>query len=200
MRTKALLCAAGIIAAGAATSMAAVNSLNTVGYVTAVPGAGNYIAICNPVTNTSMANTLGNLVQTNLPVNSKVLKWNYAAVHFDIYTRVVFGNGWSPTTGAAATLNPGEGVFVQSPSATNLVFVGDVLDAGYYGLQTNSLRSGFELVSSKQPLTDSITNLGLIIPFNQSPADKILKWNVAAQHYDIYTRVSFGSGWSPSVP
>src|SRR2546428_487012 len=110
MRTKALLCAAGILAAGVATSMAAVNSLNTVGYVTAVPGAGNYIAICNPVTNTSMANTLGNLVQTNLPVNSKVLKWNYAAVHFDIYTRVDFGNGWSPSV---PTNNVGEGFFTS---------------------------------------------------------------------------------------
>ena len=72
MRTKALLCAAAIVAAGAATSMAAVNSLNTVGYVTAVPGSGNYIAICNPVTNTSMANTLGNLIQSNTPVNAQV--------------------------------------------------------------------------------------------------------------------------------
>src|SRR5438128_2316297 len=125
MRTKALLCAAGIIAAGVATSMAAVNSLNTVGYVTQVPGANQFIAICNPLTNTAVANTLDNLIKSNTPVNAQVLKWNYAAVHFDAYQRVAFGNGWSPTTGAAATLNPGEGVFLKSPTATNITFVGD---------------------------------------------------------------------------
>ena len=201
MRTKALLCAAATLAVCAATSMAQnVYSLNTVGYVTAVPGNGNFIAICNPVTNTSVANTLDNLVRSNTPINAQVLKWNYGAVHFDIYQRVSFGNGWSPTTGAAASLNPGEGVFLKSPSATNITFVGDVLDAKYYGLQTNSLRSGFELVGSKQPLTDSITNIGLLIPFSSSPQNQLLKWNVGAQHYDIFSRVSFGSGWSPSVP
>jgi len=197
MRTKALLCAAGIIAAGVATSMAAVNSLNTVGYVTAVPGSGNYIAICNPVTNTSLANNLGNLIQSNTPVNAQVLKWNYALTKFDIYKRVSFGNGWTPTTGAAATLNPGEGIFLTSPTATNIVFVGDVLDAGYYGMQTNSLRSGFELVGSKQPLQDSLPNLGLNPPV-ATPQNQILKWNVGLQKYDIYKRVSFG--WTPSVP
>ena len=201
MRTKALLCAAATLAVCAATSMAQnVYSLNTVGYVTALPGNNNFIAICNPVTNTSLANTLGNLVQSNLAVNAKVLKWNYGLVKFDIYTRVAFGNGWSPTTGAAASLNPGEGVFIQNPTATNITFVGDVLDAKYYGIQTNSLRSGFELTASKQPLTDSITNLGLNIPLSASPQNKILKWNVGLQKYDIFTRVGFGSGWSPSVP
>ena len=65
---------------------------------------------------------------------------------------------------AAALLFPGEGIFVTSPSATNILFVGDVLDARNYGIQTNSLRSGFELVGSKQPLTASIPNLGLTPP------------------------------------
>jgi hypothetical protein len=177
-----------------------VYSLNTVGYVTALPGNNNYIAICNPVTNTSVANTLDNLIKSNTPANAKVLKWNYAGVHFDAYTRVGFGNGWSPTTGAAATLNPGEGVFVTSPTATNITFVGDVLDAKYYGIQTNSLRSGYELVGSKQPLQDSLPNLGLLPPHTTTPQDTVLKWNVAGQHYDAYTRVGFGIGWSPSIP
>jgi len=139
------------------------------------------------------------LIGTNLPVGGKVLKWNYAAAHFDIYTRVVFGNGWSPTTAPAATLNPGEGFFVQSPMQITNTFVGDVLDARYYGIQTNSLRSGFELVGSKQPLTDSLPNLGLQ-PLHFTPPDTILKWNVASQHYDGYVRSTFGSGWSPTIP
>src|SRR5690349_19778228 len=91
MRITALLSAAGILAAGTATSIAqTVYSVNTVGVVSTIPSNGNYVCICNPLTNTSVANTLGNLIGTNLPVGGKVLKWNYAAVHFDIYTRVSF--------------------------------------------------------------------------------------------------------------
>ena len=90
--------------------------------------------------------------------------------------------------------------FLKSPTATNITFVGDVLSADLYGKQTNSLRSGFELVGSKQPLTDSMPNLGLNPPPGTTPQNQILKWNVAGQHYDAYARVPFGSGWSPSVP
>ena len=100
---------------------------------------------------------------------------------------------------AAALLFPGEGIFVTSPSATNILFVGDVLDARNYGMQTNSLRSGFELVGSKQPLQDSLPNLGLNPPV-ATPQNQILKWNVGLQKYDIYKRVLLPIGWSPSIP
>jgi len=197
MRTKALICAA-TLAAGALTSMAQSNvySLNVVGYVNAAAAANQYVAIANPLTNTAVANNLGNLIGTNLPVNGKVLKWNYAAVHFDIFTRVSFGNGWSPSGGSTVSLNPGEGIFLQSPSAITNTFVGDVLQ----GNLTNHLRSGFELTANLVPDSGTVTALGLLIPFNASPVNTILKWNTAGQHYDIFTRVSFGSGWSPSVP
>src|SRR5436190_1493319 len=132
MRAIALSCAAGVLALCAATSIGqTAYSVNTVSYVTVNPGANSYICICNPITNTSVANTLGNLIGTNLPVGGKVLKWNYAAVHFDIFTRVVFGNGWSPPSGPDATLNPGEGFFISSPAQITNTFVGDVLDARY---------------------------------------------------------------------
>jgi hypothetical protein len=139
------------------------------------------------------------LVGTNLPVGGKILKWNNAATRFDVYTRVAFGNGWSPGTGAAAMINPGEGFFIYSPAQITSRFVGDVLDARYYGIQTNNLRSGFELTGSKQPLTGSVYDLGLNLPFSSSQ-NALLKWNVGTQRYDIYNRVLFGPGWSPSVP
>src|ERR1044071_822396 len=202
MKATALLYAAGVFAAGAATSMAqTAYSVNTVGVVSVHPSNGNYVCISNPLTNTSVANTLGNLLGTNLPVNGKVLKWNYAAVHFDIYTRVVFGNGWIPTTAPMATLKPGEGFFVLSPTQITNTFVGDVLDARYYGIQTNSLRSGFELVGSKQPLTGTVFDLGFNIPLGLSPQNQILKWNVGSQRYDIYNRCDCGGHyWLPSIP
>jgi len=198
MRTKALICAA-TLAAGALTSMAQSNvySLNVVGYVNAAAAANQYVMISNPLTNTAVANTLGNLIGTNLPVGGTVLKWNYAAAHYDIYTRVVFGNGWSPAGGATASLNPGEGIFLKSPSSITNTFVGDVLQ----GSLTNSLRTGYELKANLVPDSGTVTALGLLIPNSATATpNQILKWNTAAQHYDIFTKVVFGAGWSPSVP
>src|ERR1044071_616534 len=176
-------------------------SVNVVGVVSVAPRANQYIAICNPLTNTSVPNTLGNLVGTNLPVNAQVLKWNYSRSRFDIYKRISFGNGWLPTTAPDATLNPGEGFFVQSPAAITNTFVGDVLDPGFYGILTNSLRSGFELLGSKQPLRDSMPNIGLNLPSGTFPQNQILKWNAVRQKYDIYKRLGgLPIGWTPSIP
>jgi hypothetical protein len=181
-----------------------VYSLNTVGYVNVTPAGNQFVCIANPVTNTTVANTLGNLIGTNLPVNGQVLKWNYAAVKFDIFQRVIFGNGWSPVAGATATLNVGEGVFMKSPTAMTNTFVGDVLQANLYapGPLTNHLRSGLELIGNLVPDSGDINALGLgaAIPFSSSPQNQILKWNVGTQTYNIFSRVSFSPFWSPSVP
>ena len=178
-----------------------VYSANTVGSVPVVVGANSFVAVCNPLTNTLTPNTLGNLVGTNLPVGGKILKWNNAATRFDVYTRVAFGNGWSPGTGAAATINLGEGFFIYSPVQITNKFIGDVLDAGYYGIQTNNLRSGFELVGSKQPLAGTVFSLGLFPPLSASPQNQLLKWNFVTQRYDIYYRCDCGGRfWLPSVP
>src|SRR5438876_5727643 len=109
MRTKALLCAAGILAAGAATSMAQnVYSLNVVGYVTkTVPQAGKYVLLANPLTTAN--NTIGGLIDTNpatgLGPNGQVLKWN--GTSFNSYKRVAFSPGWTPSTAPTVSLNPG---------------------------------------------------------------------------------------------
>jgi len=198
MRTKALICAA-TLAAGAFTSMAQSNvySLNVVGYVNTVfPKGGKYIAIANPLTNTAVANNLGNLIGTNLPPNGQVLKWNYALTKFDIFKRV--GSGWLPTAGATTSLNPGEGAFVQSPPTSTSditnTFVGDVLQ----GSLTNSLLVNFSLVGNMVPDSGTVSSLGLVIPGTGSPQNQILKWNVASQSYSIFKKVS--STWIPSEP
>jgi len=74
------------------------------------------------------------------------------------------------------------------------------MDSRSRRIQTNNLSSGYELVGSKQPLSGSIVNLGLNLYSSANPVNQILKWNVGAQRYVIYTRVTFGSGWIPSVP
>ena len=208
MRTKALICAATLIAAGVATSMAQnVYSLNVVGYVQkVVPTAGKLIAVANPLTTTN--NTIGGLFPTaTYPLNYAIFKWNYAGAKFDIYTRVGFGNGWNPSTSPTVTLNPGEGFFLKSPSTaatpfTN-TFVGEVLQS--YSANTpasisNYLASALWLTGNMVPDSNTVSQLNLIIPFSSTFQNQVLKWNLAGQKYDIFTRVGFGSGWNPSEP
>lgn len=195
MRTKSLCLAAAALLGGVLVSSAQSNvySLNIVGYVN-VPFAGNskFTLVANPLNTTN--NTLDALIKPSLPVGGKVLKWN--GTSFTSYQRVAFGNGWSPTTGATATLNPGEGAFVQTPAGsldiTN-TFVGEVLT----GAQTNSYVAGFSLTGNKIADAGLVTDLGLTnVPTNS----KILVWNTGSQSYNSFQKVVFGSGWSPSVP
>src|SRR6266446_1325324 len=76
MRTKTLLAAAAMLAAGLASSMAQSNvySLNVVGYVNKVmPSGGKYIMISNPLNTTS--NTINSLL-SGAAVGSQFLKFS----------------------------------------------------------------------------------------------------------------------------
>ena len=117
---KALVCAA-TLAAGLASSMAQSNvySLNVVGYYNIPCAANQLYMIANQLNTTN--NTLGGLIP-NGPADAQVYKYNggYAGYVFDDVDL-----NWEG--GPTVTLNPGEGVFYKSPSATTLTFVGEVL-------------------------------------------------------------------------
>jgi hypothetical protein len=195
MRTKTLLAAAAMLAAGLASSLAQSNvySLNVVGYVNkTIIGGSKYSAVANPLTTSS--NTLGGLLTGTLPTGSQVLKFNTGTADYDIYNRVAFGNGWSPASGATTSMNPGEGVLIFVTAAGNVTntFVGEVLQ----GTLTNPFVTGYQQKGNMVPDSGSVTNLGFVPP-NSS---QLLKWNPAVQDFDIFNKVIFGSGWSPSVP
>ena len=104
---------------------------------------------------------------------------------FALFIKVPLGSGWSPPSGAEATLNPGEAAFVllRGNDLTN-TFAGEVLQ----GNLTNKLVPGFNLVGNIIP--DSIT----ISP--PSAGSRIAQWDVALQDYQI-----FPSGeWPPRMP
>lgn len=197
MRTK-LLAAAAIFAAGLASSMAQSNvySLNVVGYVNkTLIGAGDYTAIANPLntTNNSLAGLFGG-AGVGLPATSRVLKWNTTIADFDVYTKTAFGTGWSGpgATPAATSLNPGEGCLVLTPAASGDItntFVGEVLQ----GTQTVPMIAGYQLVGNKIPDSGPVTSLQLT---NVPATSRLLKWNTAAQDWDIFTKTAFGTGWS----
>jgi hypothetical protein len=194
MRTKTLA-AAAILAAGLASSMAQSNvySLNVVGYVNkTLLGAGRYTAVANPLNTTN--NTLGSLLG-GIPAGSSVQKWNPSIADFDVYNKTGFGVGWSPASGATASLNPGEGVFVLTPGASGDItntFVGEVLQ----GNLTISLVTGFNMIGNKVPDSGAANTIGLVPPTGSS----LQKWNEAVQDFEVFNKTSFGIGWSPSVP
>ncbi len=198
MRTKTLILAAALTAAGLASSLAQSNvySLNVVGYVNKTLGGNQkYTGVANPLntTNNTLAGLLGG-AGVGLPSGSQVLKWNTGTANYDTYGKVAFGSGWTGV-GATTTLNPGEGVLIRTPAAsadyTN-TFVGEVLQ----GNLTNVLIEGYQLVGNKVPDAGPVNTLNLV-PVASS---QLLKWNEATQSWDTFGKVAFGSGWTPSVP
>ena len=197
------------MAAGALSSMAQSNvySLNVVGYInTTLTGTGKYTLIANQLD--SGNNVFSNFFQS-LPTGTQILKWNNGTASFVPASRIAFGNGWSPAGAATSTLNPGEACFVKtvasSPGATN-TFVGNVKGLAstggtnpvYSGSYTNSLPTGYTLIGATPPVSGAVTTaLGLT---NVPTGSQILKWDPVAQSYVPFSKIAFGSGWSPSVP
>lgn len=198
MRTKAIILGAALVAAGVASSMAQSNvySVNVVGYVNrTIPGAGAFALVSNPLD--SGNNVYSNIFST-LPSGTKVLKFNGGG--FSTAQKVAFGNGWSPSSNATTTLNPGEGAFIQTPAASGAItntFVGSVVQ----GTWTNSFPAGFAIVANQSPDTSDFTTLGITASIPSSPSGStVLMWNETNQQYTTYTRVGFGAGWSPNLP
>jgi hypothetical protein len=194
MRTKTLLAAAAMMAAGLASSLAQSNvySLNVVGYVNRViPGPGKYSMLANPLNSTS--NTLGGLLTGSLPVGAQVLVFNSATVDYDTYTRVAFGTGWSPPAGSAVDLSPGKGVLILTPGTGGDVtntFVGEVLQ----GSLSHAIGTGYTFLGNKVPDTGTVTALGLTPVL--STGNQIGQMNVAIQDFDVSTRTGFPPFWS----
>jgi len=206
MRTKTLLAAAAMLAAGLASSMAQSNvySLNVVGYVNKVFVGGNkYTSVANPLN--AATNTLTALLGgagAGLPNGTRVLKWSGGAVDFTTYTKVAFASGWSGPGGTGdgnvATLRPGEGALVLSPvgsaDLTN-TFVGEVLQ----GNLTNSFVTGYQMAGNMVPDSGSVTTVGLTT--NTPVTSRLLKWDTLAAgttqgDWKTYTRTGFGTFWS----
>jgi hypothetical protein len=165
------------------------------GYVNRViPGGGKYSMLANPL-NTS-SNTLGGLLTGSLTYGSKVLVFNPTIVDYDTYTRVAFGNGWSPAAGATVDLSPGRGVLIHAaptaPDVTN-TFVGEVLQ----GSLTNRINAGYTFLGNKVPESGNATAIGLTT--STGGAAQLGTMDVPLQDFSVFTRVD-GHPWSPNTP
>jgi hypothetical protein len=198
MRTKTILLAAALSAAGIGVSVAQspVYSVNAVGYVTKNLTNG-YNLISNPLNGTN------NLLSTIIPVitsESYILRWNPANQSYaaSVPTFYEGGFGWIPDE----VISPGEGFFLFStaPGNTNVTFVGEVPQ----GNLTNSLAGNYSLVSHIVPQSISLAAAGVGLPAQEE--DYVLFWSPVAQSYAPVVPTYYGDpgqggfGWLPSEP
>jgi hypothetical protein len=185
MRTKTLLLTAALSAAGVATSMAQVFSVNAVGYVVKTVPANGFALISNPLK--AADNTIEALFK-GAPVGTTVYKYN--GTGFDTAAMDPFDLNFGAN--GKLTVMPGEGVFVKNPTAQALTFtfVGEVVQ----GATSNPLPKGLSIRSSIVPQSGSPAQLKL----DGAPGDTIYKWDPAGQKYITIQFDPFDLNWSPA--
>lgn len=201
MRTKILLAAVAAMAAGMVASNAQVYSANIVGYTIQVPAnAPSYSLICNPVD--SGSNTIKNLFAATPPLGgSQILLWSGSGYNTYTYSALLGGHWKNNGTNADGTLIPtGQGFFIQiagSSPYTN-TFVGQVTPVTSV-VATNTVSSGFQLVSSSVPYNDFVTNTATINLTGVVGGTQVLLWNNNSQAFDTYTwSALLGGHWKIS--
>jgi len=183
MRTKTLLLTAALTAAGVATSMAQVYSVNMVGYINASVPVG-FTMLANQL-NASPDNKVTTLFPAP-PNNTAVFKFNrdtggYNSIQY-------LGGAWEGDD-LDMTLAPGEGCFISTDTAFTATFVGEV--------QLNSslnILQGFQMISSVLPQSlplDAAPPAGLGFPIQND--DEVYQYNPASGGYiaDSY----LGGAW-----
>jgi hypothetical protein len=189
MRTKTLAVIAAIGAAGIATSMAQVYSVNAVGYVNKTIPAKQYALISNPLI--AATNTINALFQP-VPAGTQVYFYTPGA-GYTVATFDDLAGAYIPDAAANLQVKPGQGVFVQNTSTTpvTITFVGEVPQ----GTLTTTLVAGLQIVSSQVPQAGTAKDLGLV----GAAGDQIFQWDVATQKYAASTFDDLANDWLPAL-
>jgi hypothetical protein len=190
MRTKTLLLTAALSAAGVASSMAQVFSVNAVGYVTKTIPANGFALIANPLIG---ADNSINALFSPAPAGTQVFKFDSAKSSFVTATFDDLDGAFLPAAAASQTVVPGEGVFVRNPGATamTVTFVGEVPQ----GDLKNPLPKGLSIRSSQVPQKGTAAELGLV----GGAGDQIFQWDAATQRYATSTFDDLDNAWLPAL-
>jgi hypothetical protein len=175
MRTKTLLLAAVLGVATVATSLAqTVYSVNIVGYINKSLPVG-FSMVANQL-NAAPDNKVTTLFASAAVNNMSVFKFAPATGG---YVQLNYIDGAWEGDDLNMTLNPGEGVFVYSPSAATATFVGEVQ------LQSSvPVPSGFSIISSAIPQKAPLSGAppaGLGFPI--ANGDSVYQFNPATGGY-----------------
>jgi len=191
MRTKTLLLAAVLSAAGIASSLAQVYSVNVVGYInlTISPGL-NLITAQLKGTNQNVNTILGSTTPV-LPANSLLFTWDPAGQRFANAQIAGGDNKWyDPTSGAESTttISPGQGFFINNvgSAAVTMTLVGEVPT----GATAVSVVNGLGFYGDPAPVSQNIVTNGFPVGDN----DLLFTWNVAGQ---TYNNALIGAGPTP---
>ena len=196
MRTKTLLLAAVLSAAGVASSLAQVYSVNVVGYInlTLKPGL-NLLTAQLKGTNQNVNTILGS-TSPALPANSLLYTWNATGQRFDNALIAGGDNKWyDPATGleSTATISPGQSFFINNLGTVDstLTLVGEVPT----GATVVSVVNGLGFYGDPAPVSQNIVTNGFPVGDN----DLLYTWNTAAQTYNNALigggPASGGPGW-----
>jgi hypothetical protein len=191
MRTKTLLLAAVLSAAGIASSLAQVYSVNVVGYInlTLKPGL-NLITAQLKGTNQNVNTILGSTTPA-LPANSLLFTWNPVAQAFANAQIAGGDNKWyDPTSGAESTttVSPGQSFFINNVGTVDcmMTLVGEVPT----GPTAVSVGNGLGFYGDPAPVSQNIVTNGF--PVNDN--DLLFTWNVTSQSYN---NALIGAGPTP---
>ena len=196
MRTKTLLAAAALIAAGAATSMAQQNvySLNIVGYYN-VPASGALTAMANSL-RASAGTPEQDRADKVIPYSDgdNIQVWNGAG--WTVYTMdSLSGTGWSDNNGDVPLANlpvlgPGVGFFYgKNTAVTQLTFVGEVRT----GTNNVAIPVGLSALGSPLPYSGAISTGPVNLQVQDG--DNVQTWNGSG--WDLVSRDSLsGTGWT----
>ncbi len=177
---------AAIAAAGVATSMAQVYSVNAVGYVNVALKKG-FNQVANPLNNGD--NKLGTILPA-VPDGTQV--YTFTSGKFDDAVEFIEGFGWSD---ANKVLAPGTGAFVSVNADASVTFVGEVAQ-GDVGLP---LVSGYQLISSKVPIEASLASTGNNgMNFPAADGDQVYFFVNGA--FEDAREFIEGFGWSATEP
>ena len=181
MRTKTLLLTAALSAAGVATSMAQVFSVNAVGYVNTVVPAKGLALISNPL-DAGANNNITTLFTDAAKASGGIQVYKFVpgpTPSYKIFSYDPDFDAWDRVDAATETVLPGEGVFVRNPSANpmTITFVGEVKQ----GTLTTTIPQGLSIVSSQVPQEGTLTDLG----YAPSGADQIYQFDTTKQGYYI---------------
>jgi hypothetical protein len=197
MRTKTLLLTAALSAAGLATSMAQVYSVNAVGYVNVTVPANGYAILGNPLNGTNNAlNTI--LYLPNGYDGANIFRFDPPTQSYLDPIAWIEGLGWLSASDPNPTINPGEGFFIQNVAgvALNITFVGEVpagaaLNNPVVGNNRYSLRSS--VVPKGLKLGD--TGIPNTLEFPADDGDNVFVFDAPTQQYkDTYSYIE-GLGW-----
>jgi hypothetical protein len=194
MRTKTLLLIAAIGAAGAATSMAQVFSVNAVGYVNKTVAKNSFMLVSNPLN--AATNTINALFQP-VPAGFQVFIYT-PGKGYDIGTFDDLEGAFLPATVGGATLKPGQGVFVHNPTGSDvtITFVGEVPQ----GNLSTPMVAGLQIVSSQVPQSGTAADLGFpaTTAAGAQPGDQIYQY-VPGTGYYISTFDDLSDAYSPAL-